>query len=200
MVTKEDLASILGVSTQDLVDLPFLDFEGVQAIDERDAQKFWYQQQIPNAPLSRIGSSITSFDELILRQIVLRTYPKALIEPQYVWGRRRIDLTGRFRADRNGSFAYFYGPNTEGRVNPEHPIIDQIRQGKRDPGILLPRGYDDPARWLPDDHPHASIYLLADGPPRRIAYRDTEHYTVTRNFLTRTEQMLDVLLDTRPSK
>jgi len=28
-----------------------------------------------------------------------------------------------------------------------------------------------------------------------VAYRDTEHYTVTRSFLTRTEQMLDVLLD-----
>ena len=44
-------------------------------------------------------------------------------------------------------------------------------------------------------YPHASIILLADGPPRRVAYRDTEHYTVTRSFLTRTEQMLDELLD-----
>jgi predicted ATPase len=43
-------------------------------------------------------------------------------------------------------------------------------------------------------YPHASIYLLADGPPRLIVYRDTEHYSVTRNFLNRTERMLDVLL------
>ncbi len=43
-------------------------------------------------------------------------------------------------------------------------------------------------------YPQASIYLLADGPPRLVAYRDTEHFTVTRNFLNRTEQMLDVLL------
>ena len=47
-------------------------------------------------------------------------------------------------------------------------------------------------------YPDATIYLLADGPPRPIAYRDTEHYTVTRNFLLRTEQMLDILLDRRP--
>lgn len=44
-------------------------------------------------------------------------------------------------------------------------------------------------------YPLASIYLMADGPPRLTAYRDTEHYTVTKSFLNRTEQMLDVLLD-----
>jgi predicted ATPase len=42
--------------------------------------------------------------------------------------------------------------------------------------------------------PHAEIFLLADGPPRLVAYRDTEHYTVTRNFLTRTDRMLEILL------
>lgn len=44
-------------------------------------------------------------------------------------------------------------------------------------------------------YPNASIHLMADGPPRHIAYRDSEQFIVTRNFLTRTEQMLDVLLD-----
>jgi len=44
-------------------------------------------------------------------------------------------------------------------------------------------------------YPQAAIYLMANGPPQPIAYRDTEHYTVTRNFLNRTEQMLDVLLN-----
>jgi predicted ATPase len=44
-------------------------------------------------------------------------------------------------------------------------------------------------------YPQAAIYLLADGPPRLVNYRETEHYTVTRNFLTRTEQMLDILLN-----
>jgi predicted ATPase len=43
-------------------------------------------------------------------------------------------------------------------------------------------------------YPHAAIYLLADGPPRLVDYRATEHFAVTRNFLNRTEQMLDVLL------
>jgi len=44
-------------------------------------------------------------------------------------------------------------------------------------------------------YPDAEIFLLADGPPRLIGYRETEHYTITRNFLTRTEPMLDILLD-----
>jgi predicted ATPase len=43
-------------------------------------------------------------------------------------------------------------------------------------------------------YPQAAIFLLADGAPSLIPYRETEHYTVTRNFLTRTGQMLDVLL------
>jgi predicted ATPase len=46
-------------------------------------------------------------------------------------------------------------------------------------------------------YPQAAIYLLADGPPRLVDYRHTEHYTVTRNFLTRTDQMLAVLLNER---
>jgi predicted ATPase len=44
-------------------------------------------------------------------------------------------------------------------------------------------------------YPQASIHLMADGPPRLVAYRDTEHFRITCNFLNRTEQMLDVLLD-----
>ncbi len=44
-------------------------------------------------------------------------------------------------------------------------------------------------------YPQAAIFLLADGAPSLIAYRETEHYTVTRNFLTRTGQMLDILLN-----
>lgn len=44
-------------------------------------------------------------------------------------------------------------------------------------------------------YPDASIFLLADAAPQLITYRETEHYTVTRNFLTRTDHMLAVLLD-----
>jgi predicted ATPase len=44
-------------------------------------------------------------------------------------------------------------------------------------------------------YPDAAIYQLGDGPPRLVDYRDTEHFTVTRNFLTRTDRMLAVLLE-----
>ena len=43
-------------------------------------------------------------------------------------------------------------------------------------------------------YPHASIYLLDGGGPRLVEYRDTEHYSVTRNFLNRTAQMLKLLM------
>lgn len=43
-------------------------------------------------------------------------------------------------------------------------------------------------------YPDAAIYLLDNGPPRLVAYQDTEHFKVTRNFLNRPERMLDILL------
>jgi predicted ATPase len=43
-------------------------------------------------------------------------------------------------------------------------------------------------------YPNAAIYQLDGGAPSLIPYRETEHYRVTRHFLTRTGQMLDVLL------
>jgi len=49
-------------------------------------------------------------------------------------------------------------------------------------------------------YPQAAIYLMANGPPQPIAYHDTEHYAVTRNFLNRTEQMLDILLKGAPDE
>jgi len=48
-------------------------------------------------------------------------------------------------------------------------------------------------------YPDADIHVLDGGPPRRVDYRDTEHYGVTRTFLNDTERMLDILLDRKPS-
>ena len=43
-------------------------------------------------------------------------------------------------------------------------------------------------------YPDADIYMMGDGPPYLIDYTETEHYRVTRHFLTRTEAMLKILL------
>lgn len=43
-------------------------------------------------------------------------------------------------------------------------------------------------------YPDAEILQMTPHGPQSIAYTETEHYTVTRNFLNRTEQMLDTLL------
>ena len=48
-------------------------------------------------------------------------------------------------------------------------------------------------------YPDAAIHVLDGGPPRRVDYRDTEHYGVTRTFLNDTERMLDILLDRKPN-
>ena len=44
-------------------------------------------------------------------------------------------------------------------------------------------------------YPHAWIYHASEFGLERIAYEDTDHYQVTRNFLIRRETMLDVLLE-----
>jgi hypothetical protein len=55
----------------------------------------------------------------------------------------------RFRATREGGCGYFYGPSTEGRNNPEHPVIRQIQQGKKSIELLLPRGHKNIGQWVP---------------------------------------------------
>jgi predicted ATPase len=47
-------------------------------------------------------------------------------------------------------------------------------------------------------YPDATIHVLDGGAPRRIEYRDTEQYGVTRTFLNDTERTLDILLDRKP--
>lgn len=58
-------------------------------------------------------------------------------------------INDRFRAGRDGGYGYFYGPDTESRNNPEHPIISQILQGKKSIELLLPRGYSNLEQWIP---------------------------------------------------
>ena len=44
-------------------------------------------------------------------------------------------------------------------------------------------------------YPNAWIYQVSDHGLKRVAYEDTEHFQITRSFLTRRGQMLSVLLD-----
>jgi len=58
-------------------------------------------------------------------------------------------INNRFNADHNG-YGYFYGPCTLGRNNPEHPIVEKIISGKESIERLLPKGFKDKERWLPE--------------------------------------------------
>ena len=61
-----------------------------------------------------------------------------------------LKINKRFQADRIGGIGYFYGPATEGRNNPMHPIIDQIANGHQDIDFLIPRGSESREYWVPD--------------------------------------------------
>jgi predicted ATPase len=49
-------------------------------------------------------------------------------------------------------------------------------------------------------YPNAAIYLLENSAPSLIPCHDTEHYRVTRRFLTCTGQMLDIRLGEREAE
>ncbi len=57
-------------------------------------------------------------------------------------------ITKRFNAVDETGFGYFYGPQTRGRNNPEHPIIEKIKNGKENIGLLIPKGHEDRNYWL----------------------------------------------------
>lgn len=44
-------------------------------------------------------------------------------------------------------------------------------------------------------YPDATIYMLSDDAITQVDYTETEHYTVTRDFLNRREAMLEILLE-----
>ena len=58
-------------------------------------------------------------------------------------------ITGRFRASRHG-YANFYEKDSLGRQKPEHPIISKIMSGKKSSQQLLPKGWKEKERWLPE--------------------------------------------------
>jgi hypothetical protein len=60
-----------------------------------------------------------------------------------------LEMSSRFNALRDGGLSYIYGPETEGRNNVEHPIIRSIKNGRTSVLKVLPKGYSDPALWLP---------------------------------------------------
>jgi len=59
------------------------------------------------------------------------------------------NINDRFRARRNGGCGYFYGPDTENRNNPEHPVVSQVKEGKKSLELLLPRGHNNIESWVP---------------------------------------------------
>lgn len=87
---RQDLKEILSVSDDDLSVVTFRQVDGNDVVDEREIQKLWYDNKIPNSPTSRIGNTIISLDELILKTIISKTYPTATIEHQVPWGRKKL--------------------------------------------------------------------------------------------------------------
>lgn len=60
-------------------------------------------------------------------------------------------ISRRFNAIDDDGCGYFYGGQTRGRNNPQHPIVEKIKGGKVNIQRLIPRGHKDKNYWLPDE-------------------------------------------------
>jgi very-short-patch-repair endonuclease len=60
------------------------------------------------------------------------------------------EMTSRFNAFETDGIGYFYGPNSKGRNNIEHPIINRIDNGDSPIEKILPMGRKEREFWLPD--------------------------------------------------
>lgn len=47
-------------------------------------------------------------------------------------------------------------------------------------------------------YPHSYIYVLTDKGMKKVAYENTDHFRITRNFLNRHEKMVHYLLSELP--
>jgi hypothetical protein len=88
----EDLAKIFSTTSSSFDHLPKVNINGVDAIDEKDVQKAWYDGRIQGAPPHRVRNFQRSFDELTLQTLIRLTYPEAEIEEQVKWGRKSLDF------------------------------------------------------------------------------------------------------------
>lgn len=61
-----------------------------------------------------------------------------------------MQMSKRFGIPEKDGFGHFYGPNTLGRNNPEHPIIQRILDDREQIGRLIPKGAEDRHFWLPE--------------------------------------------------
>jgi len=59
-------------------------------------------------------------------------------------------INRRFKCDRPDGIGYFYGPRTEERNNPEHPIVEKIANSEESVNRLLPKGFREKHPWLPE--------------------------------------------------
>lgn len=67
-----------------------------------------------------------------------------------------LQINERFCCGGEGSIGNFYGPHTDGRNNPEHPILSKIIGGTEAIERLIPKGYENREQWIPANLRHVT--------------------------------------------
>jgi very-short-patch-repair endonuclease len=89
---KSDVKEILQVDDNDLAAVPFHSIDKMDVVDEKQLQRLWYANEIPNAVPCKIGNTQMSLDELILSALIKKTFPEIQIERQVKVKRFKMDL------------------------------------------------------------------------------------------------------------
>lgn len=101
----DDVKKIYNTSDEYLNKLPFINKEELYVIDEIKLYKAWSAGTL-NGVIPKKG---TSLDEALLKYMIKRTYPTAIIESQEQIGRYKMDL--KITLDRNTKYIEYDGPN-----------------------------------------------------------------------------------------
>lgn len=127
-ISITDVAEILNVGIRELSNCLNKDLTAVNDIlfiDEMTLRKKWKNGQINGAVPSMVGNATASLDEYIISAIIKKSFDKkAVVENQFKWGRKRIDLFVKLKEKE--FFIEFLGPGhftiQNNRV-PENPLL-----------------------------------------------------------------------------
>jgi hypothetical protein len=113
---KSDIKEILEITDNDLRNVKFKYVDGYEVCHERIIRKLWKKGQIPNA----IKVNRSSFDEVLLLQIIKKTYPN-IVPPIRQFKVLNYFMDLKLTLDKKSVFIEYEGPDHF--INPQKDLF-----------------------------------------------------------------------------
>ena len=109
LIPIADACAILAVEAAAIAAIPQRPIAGELCVNELDLHRAWGRNQITGCPTNNVRGARRSLDELMLSALIKLVLPGALVEHQFPWDRRSIDL--RVVHGGETKFIEFLGPS-----------------------------------------------------------------------------------------